>query len=211
MAVMMARSKAARRRQKRGRPRLLANGHDREQNGRLSRRKNATEGRAMDVVLNRRIRQQGIIGNSDEPIEKQAADPRRGYVLGILLLGDRINQTQHDAGLKYGADLNRHYKLSGLPDPLLRAQDMFAVHGTSSETIDQALAAKLARKRAKELRDVLLAIGDIGTGRRVEHTVRSVCLLDLPDSAFTGRVLMSNLLIRGLNGLARYYSGMPPA
>lgn len=164
----------------------------------------------MDVVINRRIRQQGIIGDSDEPIEKQAADPRRGYVLGILLLGGRISEAQHTAGLRYSCDLQRYYKLSGLPDPLLQAQDMFAVRGGNGngESVDQALAARVTRRRATELRDVLLATGDINTGRQVERTVRAVCLLDQPGSDWTGRPFSSPMLVHGLNRLVAYY-GLP--
>jgi hypothetical protein len=199
-----ARSKAARRASRRGRPRLPAN--NREPNGKPSRRKNAYEGRIMDVAINRRIRQQGILGSSDEPLEKQAADPRRGYVLGILLLGDRIRQAQHDAGLRYGADMSRFYKLNGIAFPSVRAQNLFSVHGEAGEeNARQALDAAAAYKRMRQLRETLHAVGDIDTGRRVEQTVRAVCLLDLPGSDSNGQSFRSDLLIRGLNVLARYY------
>jgi hypothetical protein len=185
---------------------LPANGDDREPNGQLSRRKDAIEGRIMDVAINRRIRHQGIIGSSDEPLEKQAADPRRGYVLGILLLGGRISKAQHDAGISYGKDMSRFYRLSGLPFPSVRAQDLFAVHGQSGgETEEHALAAADARTRMRQLRTALHAIGDIDTGRRIEQTVRAVCLLDLPGSDGNGQSFRSDLLVRGLNALARYY------
>jgi hypothetical protein len=159
----------------------------------------------MDVAINRRIRQQGIIGNSELPVEKQAADPLRGYVLGILLLGSRISQAQHDAGIHYAKDMSRYYKLSGVPFPSVRAQNLFAVGGDSGETEDRALAAKVARIRMKQLRKALLAASDINTGRQVEYTVRAVCLLDLPGSDWSGRSFSSSLLVRGLNSLARYY------
>jgi hypothetical protein len=205
--LMKARSKAAKRARKRGRPRLPAMNGDREPNGRLTRRRSAVEGHVMDVAISRRIRHQGIVGPSGESIEKAAVDPRRGYVLGLLLLGDRISEAQHAAGLRYGADMARYYRLSGVQFPSPRAQDLFAVRGESGETVDRALAVKSAHKRMRELHAVLLGTGDIDTGRRVEYTVRSVCLLDLPDSAWSGRPFRSDFLVRGLNSLVRYYNG----
>jgi hypothetical protein len=118
-----SRSRSAKLKKKRGRPRLPANGHDREPNGQLCRRKNGVESRVMDTCLNARIRHLGLID-----IEA-AKDPRRGYVLGRLLLADQVNEPQHEAGLRYAADLARWFALCVGRFPSVRAQNLFSCPG----------------------------------------------------------------------------------
>lgn len=201
---MTAYSKAAKRALKRGRPRLVANMNDREPNGQLSRRREASEGRAMDVAVQTRIRHLGLVDNKVETAERQAVDPRRGYVLGLLLLDRKITKPQHDAGVRYAEDMARYYGLSGVPFPSVRAQNLFAVRGEAGESDARILAAQAARQTMKSLQKALLATGDIDTGRRVEHTVKSVCLLDLPESRGWPEH-MASWLVRGLNSLAKFY------
>lgn len=163
----------------------------------------------MDVAINRRIRHFGLAGEGDETPEMQAVNPLRGYVLGLLLLGNRISQVQHEAGILYGEDMSRYYKLKGVPFPSARAQDLFAVRGEAGESVPQIRAARAATKRMLALRAALLAAGGVPvTGRRIEHTVRAVCLLDLPDSYYVGPSFMSGLLVRGLNALVQHYGLM---
>jgi hypothetical protein len=57
-----------------------------------------------------------------------------------------------------------------------------------------------------ELRDLLLACGDISTGRRVLHTVNCVCIEDI-DHLRTLNGPMRAWLVRGLNALYRHYEG----
>lgn len=191
----------------------------REPNGQLSRRIEAVQAReyenekdAMDVAVSTRIRQHNIVEfrRKDGKIvtaEEQARDPRRGYVLGLLLIDGRITKPQHDAGLRYAEDLARYYGLTGIQFPSPRAQSLFSVPGDAGESEAKIKAAGIARSKAKRLRDVLLATGDIDTGRRVEHTVRMICLIDLPESRAWPEHMIG-WLRRGLNRLAGDHYGM---
>lgn len=131
-----------------------------------------------------------------------ALDPRLGYSLGRLRVLDYLTQEQFEAGKRYAQDIVWDLQLSGLSIPSARAQNIFAVHGEPdlSETQTQAEQAKQARHKRNMLRDLLLATGDINTGRRVLSVVYGVCVLDEDCRAHDGL-----MLARGLNRLARHY------
>lgn len=202
---MKARTKGQKKRAKRGRPCLPAAG--REPTGRRSRRiaDNQQREDPMAVATARRIRQHGIADMRDRsgrlvPANDAARDPRWGYALGVLLMGKDITARQHDAGVKYAEDMARYYRLTGVPFPSARAQDMHRVAADTGEGADRAAAAKAARGQMMALRAVLQAVGDIDTGRCVEGVVKSVALLDEPVSH--SRI---GFLRRGLNALSALY------
>lgn len=154
----------------------------------------------MNVAIERRARQLDIP-------EDDAADPRYGYFLGVLLLKGRITNTQHQAGILYGEDMSRFYGLTGVPFPSARAQDLFAVHGQSGEDESRIERARKARATADKLQAILLGVGNIDNGRRVESTVKNVCLLDL-EEARNWPAHMLGYLKQGLNVLARKHYGL---
>lgn len=157
------------------------------------------------VAVSRRIRHLGLVDTKVESAEKQALDPRRGYVLGRMLLDGKITQIQHEAGLKYAEDMARFYGLTGVPFPSARAQDLFAIRSDGSEDGEErGRAAARARSRAKALQALLLAVGDINTGRKVTHTVNSIALLDIQEARGWPEHMVG-WLKRGLNALARHY------
>lgn len=186
--------------------------NDREPNGRASRRKLAKKEReysmemtVMNPTIARRIRHLGLIDNKGETAAQQAIDPRRGSVLGRLLLDKRITQGQYDAGLKYGEDMARFYALTGIPFPSARAQNLFAIRGDEGETSkERAEKAAAARDKVNALRDKMLECGDINTGRKVIHVVNEVVIMDV-DQARGWSDFMIGLLKRGLNTLAKQY------
>nr|WMC99326.1 hypothetical protein RAR13_11775 [Aminobacter aminovorans] len=205
---MTAYSKAAKRAQKRGRPILPAELSTREPNGRPSRRKaraSELEQQIKHVAVSRRIRQFGLVDNKVETAEKQAEDPRHGYLLGRMFMDGTINAGQHEAGMKYAEDMARYFGLTGVAFPSARAQDLFAVRSTGGEdSQSKADAARTARDKMVKLRSVLLGTGDIDTGRRIDHTVRMVCVEDI-DHLRTLNAPMKAWLVRGLNALAKFY------
>jgi hypothetical protein len=214
--VAAAITKRQKRIQKRGRPRLPA--IEREPNGRQSRRKESQNVQAQAELsetpaIQRRIREDNIVPlrQKDGKIvsaEQQALDPRRGYALGLLLIDKSITQAQHDTGVRFGEDMARFYALTGVPFPSARAQNLFAVRGTGAdESESRTEAAKRARQTAKRLEAVLMGVGDIDTGRKVAHTVKTVCVLD-EQNARCWPEHMLNFLRRGLNALARQHYGM---
>lgn len=211
-AGMKAKTKGEKIKAKRGRPRLPAT--DRQPNGQPSRRKASIAQRQQDQIMNvaisRRIRDYGLtdikIDGKLVTAEKQAIDPKRGYVLGLLYLDGRITEDQHEAGLRYAQDIARYHGLTGVPFPSPRAQNLFAVHGDDGEVSEtRAERAAKARKRMQRLRDALLAVGNIDTGRRVIHAVNEVVLLDNVASR-TWPDHMLTYLRRGLNKLMIEYS-----
>ena len=196
---MKARTRAQKLRSKRGRALLPPS--DREPNGRKSRRsaskqeqENEMQASAFATVKAQRVKL-GIVTDN-------VLDPRLGYALGRLRLLGIISETQFEAGARYAQDIVRDLKLSGLSLASPRAQNIFAVHGREAleEGQDRAEQAKQARHKRNTLRDLLLATGDINTGRRVLSVVYGVCVLDEDCRAHDGL-----LLARGLNRLARHY------
>lgn len=170
-----------------------------------------TEAEARSVVVNRRIREGNIVPFRDKSgnvvtAEQQAVDPRRGYVLGLMLLDGTITARQHEAGLRFAEDEARYYGLSGIPFPSPRAQDLFSVHGsTGEENEGRVERAKKARARHKDMEAVLQATGSISEGRRVSGAVKEVALLDNP-YARNWPAHMLHYIRRGLNRLADHYA-----
>jgi len=212
---MTAYSKAQKRAQKRGRRPLPA--IDREPNGRASRRHNSirdasleTQKDIMDAAVSTRIRHFNLSDFRAKDgrmvtAEEQAKDPRNGYVLGRMLMDHALTEAQHDIGIRYAKDMARYYGLTGVAFPSARAQDLFAARGSSGEDSDsKGDAARKARERVKKLEAILLGVQDISTGRRVEHTVKSVCLLDIAESRGWPPHMTSWLKL-GLNALGKYY------
>lgn len=199
---MTARTKAARREAKRGRPRLPANQNTREPNGRPSRRKERTielEHEVVSGVGATRMRHFNIAS-----IE-QAINPRYGYILGRIRMDGNITEEQHDAGQRYSEDMARYYGLTGVPFPSAKAQNLFAIHSEGEEPAGKGEAAKKARAQMVALRETLLAVGDINTARRVLHTVNAVCVEDI-DHLRELNPPMLRWLKQGLNALSKFYS-----
>lgn len=209
---MKAKTASQKRKAKRGRPKLPAT--DREKSGRPSRREASktqrnemSQAAIMAPAIERRIRQDNIVpfkekGGKLVTAEEQAKDPRRGYALGLMLLDHSITQRQHDAGVKYAEAMSRYYGLTGTPFPSARAQNLFAVRGNEGEEDEnKSEAAKKARSKANALRDVLLGVGNIDHGRRVQSAVNELSILDnahcrrWPDH-------MLHFIRQGLNRLA---------
>lgn len=210
---MKARSKAQKLALKRGRPKLAATIHSREPNGRLSRRRERTvqvEHETISTVAATRMRHFGL---SD--ITK-AADPRHGYVLGRMFMDGAVTWGQHEAGKRYAEDMARYYGLSGIPFPSAASSFLFQVKPweeradkqslrTSAPSPDERVeSAKNARHHMTILRDKLLACGDINTGRKVEHTVKAVCVEDMDHLRRLNPAMLA-FLKRGLNALKDHY------
>lgn len=163
----------------------------------------------MNVALASRIRHHEIsdakVSGRKVTAEERAANPLFGHVLGRLYLAGRITEGQFGAGIRYSEDMGRYYSTTGIPFPSARAQNLFAVRGESGDSESKTEAAKMARHRARLIRDTLLAAGDIDTGRRIEHLVKATCFLD-EDREWSEPV--TDLLRRGLNRLARYQYGI---
>lgn len=163
-------------------------------------------------AVQRRIRDSRIVparakdGHIVSP-EQQALDPRRGYALGLLLLDHRVTQDQHDIGMMYAEDMARYYGLSGIGFPSPRAQNLFSVHGVAHETESRAEAARRARTLAKRFDTILLAVGDIDTGRRVAHAIKQVCVLDVQEARCWPEHML-DYLRRGLNALGKRHYRM---
>lgn len=133
--------------------------------------------------------------------EEQALDPRRGYVLGLMLLDGTLTKDQHDAGIRYAEEQSLYLGLTGTPFPSPRAQNLFAVRGDNGDDSEaKGDRARKARLKANAARALLLGVGNIDTGRKVEHAVREVCLLD-NIQARTWPAHMLLLLKHGLNKL----------
>ena len=211
---MAARSRAAKLAAKRGRPKLPANMNTREPNGRPSRRNERTElleHEMISTVAATRVRHLNLVSM------EQATNPRYGYLLGRIRMDGQISEDQHDAGQRYSEDMARYYGLTGVPFPSPKSAFLFSVkpweeradkqslRTTASTQEERSEDAKRARARMIELRQLLLSTGDINTGRRVVHTVNSVCVEDL-DHLRNLNPPMLAWLKAGLNALAWFYS-----
>lgn len=172
----------------------------------VAARQAQSERAAREVVVSARIRH--LSTPKHVITEAQALDPRRGYTLGNLLLDSMITQRQHDAGVKMGEDFSRYLGLKGLPFPSARAQNLFSVRSSSDEEPkSRGEAAKRVSEQIQAIRNVLLRVGDINTGRKVLSACNSVCVEDI-EQARTWPEPMMLLLRKGLNKLGDYY-GMP--
>jgi hypothetical protein len=199
-----ARTAAQKLRSRRGRPRLDA---PRTPSGQISRSKEAYIEMNMQPAIDRRIRHYGIRSTKDTPAQILAGDPAWGYLLGRLLKDGAINKAQHDAGNRYAEDMASYFGLTGVPFPSAKAQNMFAVRGgTGDDNEDRGKMASKARAKMVKLREMLLACGDINTGRKVLHTVNAVCVEDM-DHLRTLNSPMRAWLVSGLNSLSRFYEG----
>lgn len=212
---MKAKTASQKRKAKRGRPKLPAT--DREKSGRPSRREASktqrnemSQAAIMAPAIERRIRQDNIVpfkenGGKLVTAEEQAKDPRRGYTLGLMLLDHSITQRQHDAGVKFAEVVSRFHGLTGVPLPNPRAQNLFAVRGNEGDESESKVdAAKNARRRYNEARDVLLSVGHIDEGRHVIHAVTEVAYLENMH-ARRWPEHMTFMLRKGLNKLADFY------
>jgi hypothetical protein len=161
----------------------------------------------MQPAIDRRVRHYGIHDTKGASAQVLAGDPAWGYLLGRLLKDGVINKAQHDAGNRYADDMASYFGLSGVPFPSAKAQNMFAVRGSSGDD-DEDRGKRAAKARAKmtKLRDLLMNCGDINTGRRVLHTVNAVCVEDI-DHLRTLNTPMRAWLVSGLNSLCRFYEG----
>lgn len=203
---MKARTKAQKRRQKRGRPRLPA--AERELNGGKSRRiasqqardaENAKEAR--ETVLQTRQRHAALL-DGELITTTEAENPMRAYVLGQLHLDGVITRRQHDAGIRFAEVRARYFGMCGVPFPSARAQNMFAVHGYSGEPNQSFIEASRAASDADmKLRQLLMSMRD---GRSVWSTVNSICVEDIKE-ARTWPAHHMGWLKRGLNALCEHY------
>ncbi len=216
MAKVAARTRSAKLAAKRGRPKLPANTNTREPNGRLSRRNERTElleHEMISTVAATRVRHLHLVGPD---AMAKAADERYGYLLGRIRMDGKITDEQHAAGRRYAEDMARYYGLTGVPFPSAKSSYLFSVkpwedpvdaHSrrtvaqTSEERTD---AARKAVVRRDKLRDILLATGDINTGRRVIHTVNAVCVEDLDHLRDLNPPMLA-WLKAGLNTLVKFY------
>lgn len=159
----------------------------------------------MQPAIDRRVRHYGIHGTKEATAHQLAGDPHWGYLLGRMLKDGSINKAQHEAGNRYAEDMALYFGLTGVPFPSAKAQNMFAVRGSSGDDDEErGKRATKARRRMTEVRDLLLACGDINTGRRVLHTVNAVCVEDI-DHLRTLNGSMRAWLALGLNALGRFY------
>ena len=164
----------------------------------------------MSVATERRIRRDNIVpikekGGKLVTAEEQARDPRRGYTLGLMLIDHTINQRQHDAGVKFAEAMARFHGLTGVPLPNPRAQNLFAVRGNEGDESESKVdAAKNARRRYNEARDVLLSVGHIDEGRHVIHAVTEVAYLENMHARRWPEHMLWYIR-RGLNRLADHY------
>lgn len=169
-----------------------------------------TEAEARSVVVDRRIREDNIVafrGKDGKVVtaEEQATDPRRGYTLGLMWLDGSIQDFHHEAGIRYAQDVTRFLGLKGLPFPSPRAQNLFAVRGHDGEESESRIeAAQKAQERFNKLRKVLLEVGDIDTGRKVERKVAEVCVQDIIEARKWPESTLL-LLRKGLNALSYFY------
>lgn len=171
-----------------------------------------TEAEARSVVIDRRIREGQIVPFKAKDgrrvtAEEQAADPRRGYTLGLMVLDHTITDRQHDAGVRFAEDMARYYGLTGIKFPSARAQNLFAIRGDNNgeDSYRRAEKSRDASKLAGRLRDILLGTGNIDEGRRVVHSVTEVAVLDNPQARkWPDHMLM--FIRKGLNRLADHYA-----
>ena len=207
---MKARSKAAKLRDKRGRPPMPAN--TREPNGRKSRRKKGVamrqlenEAEIMETALETRMRR--ALGLGEVITKAEANDQLRGSVLGLMKLDGTITRDQYDAGHRYAEIKWRYHKLTGIPFPSARAQNLFSVHGFDGDVSEsRALAARAASNQMMECEGWLLCKGVNGRPRIILDCVNNVCVLDIEEARLWPEHMIS-LLKRGLMTLQGGFQG----
>lgn len=210
---MTAYSKAEKRANKRGRPRLAANSRD--PSGRPSQRLASREHANTDVVKAQRMKRFGIA-------EMDAADPQWEDVLSLLFKDRWINKVQHQAGKLYANEMGKFYHLDNIPSPSPKAQDY--LRGSpgydGEESSEQHTATSRANLKARLARQELLRCGDISTARRVLMIVDMATILNRDDvfmrrcetiSRYGGVSITwhplpgMQFLVMGLNKLAKFY------
>lgn len=188
-----ARTKAAKRRAKAGRPRIK--GVERTDAGRIRRNGANRDIHVMATVIDMRERLHGAT---------DAKQPQWGYVLGRIWLDgnlgpkEGLGKARLEAGNAYAETVGRYYGLTGIPFPSARAQDLFAVGGYDGDvSTGRAEAARKIANRIMALEGVLLSCQD---GRQVASTVKSVCVMDIEEARKWPEHMLSYLR-RGLDAL----------
>lgn len=127
------------------------------------------------MVLNKRIRDAAERGVT---LSKKAADdPRRGYVMGLMLLDGAISQAEHDAGLKFAMLKRTYYETAGIPMPSAQAQNIVKIRGmVPDETPDRAEKARDVASRYMGIEGALLSIP--GCQRNALHAVNEVAFMN---------------------------------
>lgn len=192
-----AKTKAAKIRAKRGRPRMEANA--REPNGRPSRRVEAVRQRLSEtekqIKATAKAARARIYHISDAQTDRSEA----GYVLGRLFLAGQINKSQLDAGNRMSEEFARYYGLTGIPMPSARAQDLFAVKGEPGPCRPDA-----ARSASNAVMAIEKALGSADvSGRPITSITKRVCVQDDASGLEFGH--MVSLLRRGLDALSLHY------
>lgn len=208
---MKARTKAARVKSRRGRPRIQD--LDRTDTGRIRRTVTQVQQRATAAVIDMRQRLYGATGSNAMRLEW-------GYVLGRIYLdgnlGPIADREEADfkkrkkgpaelrllAGNQYAEDMACYFGIVGIPFPSARAQSLFSVRGHPAEYSEAiADAAHRATTKAMRLESALL---DCRQGRQVASTVKNVVLLDIDEArGWPGH--MMGFLRRGLDALVVEY------
>lgn len=196
---------------RRGRPHL--DEAVREPSGRVSRRvvsriarSEETERAALATAVETRIRREAE--QTGEVLDfKAARDPRRGTVLGLLLLDGEINQSQYEAGTRYAETKWAYHALTGVPFPTAKAQDLFRSRGGVEALTDRAIAnARGAANAYLICKGWMLSIGCVPM-RGALSAVNAVCCEDEETARFWPATAphMVRLLRRGLHALATGY------
>jgi len=194
--VTKARTRAAKRELKRGRPRLPP--AIREPNGRPSRRRESVEGDIKSVVVTYRKRQ--ALADGELLTAKQAEDPMRGSVLGLICLDGAISKEEYEAGRDYAECKWRYYRLTGIPFPTAQAQNLFAIRGFDGEiTPERARRAREAANAYMRCEHVLGSIPGFPP-HAIRRAVDAVCFLD-QETARLWPEHMLKMLQRGLREL----------
>lgn len=178
---MKARTKAAKKKAKRGRP--YSTGLPRRTaSGRKSRAREhqAEEERdAMSTALEARMRH-ALLGHGEIITEAEARNRLRGFVLGLLHIDGKIDRDELSAGVWYAELVSRYYGLVGIPFPSARAQDLYSIKGYEGEiSTEKARLAREISNRVMEVEGVILARK---SGRQAASAVKSVCVMDLPEA-----------------------------
>lgn len=180
-----------------GRPR--EEGVLRTPSGRKSRSAAArreTQRQIQATALNARMRHTGLRA-------KEATQPYAGSVLGLLHFDGHLKARELKAGEHYAQMMARHYALSGIPFPSVRAQNLSVIKGHAGEEMQSiAQATVKAARRARALDRILLSSGPRGEmGQQIRTKVYEVCLLDDPRAREWNKYT-KGLVAKGLSAIA---------
>lgn len=129
----------------------------------------------------------------------EAMNPLRGYALGRLHL-DRKNgiTAEHlEAGNKMAEDFARYYRLTGIPFPSARAQNVLRLGGEGAPV--NPIEARSAANKVMALEGVLGGADE--QGRPVTSVIKRLILAD-EDIVMPHMVVFAR---RGLDALVKYY------